>query len=127
MRSSAARKQRQEDDSQLNVWSFIAPTPTGDLLNDLVELMKVRAKKYDRFGTTIGETIYEYEETTGLRVGGEPRATKQEEQRQTSWLARVPKLAGLVKTGDHRRSPVARHHGNLHRVYVDPSVRDIQR
>jgi hypothetical protein len=124
--NSTARKRR-EDDSQMNVWEFVAPAPTGDLRADLVELMKVMARQRDLFGVTIGECVYKYEEETGRRVGGEPRATKQEEQRQTSWLARVPKIAGLKATGDFRRSPVKRHHGSLHRVYCWPSIRDVQR
>ncbi len=126
MSPSAARKPR-EDDAQLNVWQFIAPAPTNDLCHDLVELMKVMARQRDAFGVTIGEVVFRYEKETGRRVGGEPRATKAEEQRQTSWLARVPRLAGLQKTGDYRASPVARQHGTPHRVYVWPSVKDIQR
>lgn len=126
MSSSAARKPR-EDEAQLNVWQFIAPAPTSDVCHDLVELMKVLARQRVSFGVTIGETVKKYEDDTGRRVGGEPRATKAEEQRQTSWLARVPKLAGLERTGDYRPSPVKRHHGTPHRVYVWPSIRDRQR
>ena len=126
MRSSTARKRR-EDDSQLNVWQFVAPAPTGDLRKDLIALIQDMARQKDTFGVTIGECVFRYEETTGKRVGGEPRATKQEEQRQTSWLARVPKEAGLKPIDQFRRSPVSRHHGSLHRVYVWPSIRDVQR
>lgn len=127
MRSSAARKRRQEDDSQLNVWSFVSPAPTDDLCHDLVELMKVMARRADLLGVTVGECVARFEETTGRRVGGEPRATKEEEQRQTSWLARVPKLAGLKATAEFRRSPVPRHHGSLHRVYQNPDTKERQR
>lgn len=100
MSNATVRKRHEEDDAQLNVWQFIAPAQTGDLCTDLVELMKVMARQRDLFGVTVGELVERFESTTGRRVGGEPRATKQEEQRQTSWLARVPKIAGLKATGN---------------------------
>jgi hypothetical protein len=126
MRSSAARKPR-EDDAQLNVWSYIPPAPTGDLKRDLIAVMQDMAREKDAWGVTPGEAIERYERATGKRVGGEPRETKDKEQRQTAWLGRLGKLAGLVATKEVRPSPVKRHHGHRHTVYVHPSIRDVQR
>jgi len=123
MKATATRRRIQEDESQLNVWQFIGPTPSDDIEADLIALIQDKARRADLFGVTIGETVFDYERDTGRRVGGQPRATKAEEQRQTSWLARVPRKAGLVRTAEYRPSPVKRHHGTPHRVYQWPEIR----
>jgi hypothetical protein len=125
MRSSAARKR--EDPLQRSVFDFVAPAPTDDVKHDLVELAKQMARRRDLFGVTIGEVVFEYERTTGRQVGGQKMEDKVKEQRQSSWLARVPVMAGLKRTAERRPSPVARHHKHEHRVYVWPSIRDVQR
>ena len=71
MRSSAARKPR-EDDAQHNVWSYVAPTPTGDLRRDLIQVMQDMAREKDKWGVTVGEAVERYERTTGKRVPPEP-------------------------------------------------------
>lgn len=127
MTGPATRRRNREDEQQLNVWQWVPPAPTGDLKKDLIAIMQDMARQRDAFGVTPGEAIWKYEETTGKRVGGEPRATKQDEQRQTAWLGRLGIMAGLKSTRDTRPSPVKRHHGHRHTVYVWPSIRDIQR
>ena len=124
---TAPARARTQDSAQISVWDFIPPAPTDDVRHDLVELMKVMARQRDAFGVTPGEVVARYEETTGRVVGGEHRPTKEEEQRQTSWLGSLGRLAGLKATKDVRPSPVKRHHGHRHTVYVWPSIRDIQR
>lgn len=101
-----------------SLWEYVAPAPGDDVCADLVNLMREMAKMRGKHGVIIGEVVYEYEMKTGRRVGGKKMEDKVKEQRQTSWLARVPKIAGLLRTGDKRESPLKRHHRKEQRVYV---------
>lgn len=125
MRSSAARKR--EDDAQLNVWQFIAPASTGDDWEDLVQLMADMGRQRDAFGVTPGEAVYRWEQINKREFGDDPATPIKRDQRATSNLGRLGKAAGLRATREVRPSPVKRHHGHRHTVYVWPSIRDIQR
>ena len=46
--------------------------------------------------------------------------TGEEKGRRLSYLGKVLQRAGLVSTGEYRRSHIGRSHGNLHAVYVLP-------
>jgi hypothetical protein len=50
--------------------------------------------------------------------------TGQEKHRQLSYLGKVMEAAGLVPTGEYRRSSILRSHGNLHAVHVLPESRE---
>ena len=112
---------------QPTLWEFVPRLPATDLIVQLVqvarELEKIHTLEHGPlYGVTIGEVVYRAE-TRDIKVGGVPMANKIMEQRQTSWLARVMRVAGFVPTGSYRASPVKRHHGNPHRVYVRREVK----
>lgn len=109
--------------AQPNLFEFVPSAPNDATFRQLVsiaiELEKIHTKKFGPlYGLIIGEVVFEAEQNRGLRVGGEKMDNKNLEQRQTSWLPRVMPAAGFVRTGLYRPSPVARHHGSPHRVWV---------
>jgi hypothetical protein len=57
-----------------------------------------------------------------IRIAGVNRGllTGEERGRTLSWLSKVPAAAGLVTTGNYRRSDVPKAHGNLNAVWVLP-------
>jgi hypothetical protein len=106
-----------------NLWDFVPAAPADATFNQLVaiavELERLHTKKFGPlYGIILGEVVFEAEQNRGLRVGGVQMENKILEQRQTSWLPRVMKAAGLVTTKSYRSSPVKRHHGSPHRVWV---------
>lgn len=104
------------------LWDFIPPEPGSDLFEQLVAIAKALADKNGSHGVTVGEVVFEAEEHRGLKVGGAPMEDKVKEQRQTSWLPRVMKAAGLAPLDQTRRSPVKRHHKHRHTVWVVASL-----
>lgn len=114
--------------AQPNLFEFVPSAPNDATFRQLVsiaiELEKIHTKKFGPlYGLIIGEVVFEAEQNRGLKVGGEEMKNKTLEQRQTSWLPRVMKSAGFVRTGLYRSSPVTRHHGNPHRVWVRKQVK----
>lgn len=111
-----------------NLWDFVPKAPGDAKFHQLVaiavELEQLHTKKFGPlYGIIIGEVVFEAEHNRGLRIGGEKMENKVLEQRQTSWLPRVMKSAGFVRTASYRSSPVKRQHGSPHRVYVRREVR----
>lgn len=75
------------------------------------------------YGITIGEVVLEAE-ARGIVVQAPEMEDKGKQQRATSGLLpRVLPRCGLVRTADYRPSPVKRHHGTPHRVYVRREVK----
>jgi hypothetical protein len=112
---------------QPTLWEFVPRLPATDLVVQLVavarELEQLHTAKHGPlYGVTIGEVVYRAE-TRGIKVGGLPMADKVKEQRQTSWLPRVMKQAGFLTTAAYRPSPVRRHHGTPHKVWVRREVK----
>lgn len=99
------------------MWDYVPPVGDTDLCTELANLMRSMARRRGLYGVTIGETVWEWEKITGRQVGGVPMEDKVREQRQTSWLARVPRVAGLQRTESQRPSPLKRHHQKPQRVY----------
>ena len=122
---SSARKSPVDDGPTL--WDFIPPEPGSDLFDQLVAIAKELADRNGSHGVTVGEVVFEAEEKRGLKVGGAPMEDKVKEQRQTSWLPRVMKAAGLSPLDATRRSPVPRHHKHRHTVWVVTSIIDRRR
>jgi hypothetical protein len=125
-RSTLGRsKKRVEPEPVGNLFDHVPKvSPDNDLLKQLVaianELEQLHTRRHGPlYGVTIGEVVFEAEQNRGLRVESPAIEDKQKQQRALSGLlARVLPRAGLVRTGEHRPSPVKRQHGNLHRVYV---------
>jgi hypothetical protein len=114
--------------AQPNLFDFVPRAPNDATFHQLVaiavELEKLHTKKFGPlYGIIIGEVVFEAEQNRGLRIGGVPMENKILEQRQTSWLPRVMKSAGFVRTAEYRPSPVKRHHSSPHRVYVRRQVK----
>lgn len=112
---------------QPTLWEFVPRLPATDLIVQLVavarELEKIHTLEHGPlYGVTVGEVVYRAE-IRGIKVGGVPMANKIMEQRQTSWLSRVMKEAGFVTTASYRTSPVRRHHGTPHKVWVRREVK----
>lgn len=106
-----------------NLFDFVPSAPADATFQQLVaiavELEQRHTKKFGPlYGVIIGEVVFEAEQNRGLKIGGVVMDNKILEQRQTSWLPRVMKSAGLVTTGSYRSSPVRRHHSSPHRVWV---------
>ena len=80
-------------------------------LDRLVPLARELAEKAGRDGITV-ENVRRAAVDRGLLTGFE-------QGRKLSYLGGLLKRAGLVSTGQYRRSGIGRSHGNLHRVYVD--------
>jgi len=79
----------------------------------LVPIARELAERAGAHGVTVSD----------IRIAAENRGllTGEERGRRLSWLARVPRAAGLRPVpGAFRRSAVARSHANLHQVYVAP-------
>lgn len=110
-----------------NLWDYVPAAPADATFQQLVaiaiELEKRHTEKFGPlYGVIIGEVVFEAEQNRGLRVGGKAMENKILEQRQTSWLPRIMRAANLVTTQRVRRSPVGRHHGNRHTVWVRREV-----
>src|SRR4051812_46337380 len=110
-----------------NLWDFVPKAPSDATFEQLVaianEVEQRHTKKFGRlYGVIIGEVVFEAEQNRGLKVGGVPMENKIIEQRQTSWLPRVMKAAGLVATASYRASPVRRHHNSPHKIWVRREV-----
>jgi hypothetical protein len=111
-----------------NLWDFVPAAPNDATFHQLVAIAIELEKRHTKrlgplYGVIVGEVVFEAEQNRGLRIGGEKMEDKNREQRQTSWLPRIMKAAGLVRTASYRNSPVARHHGSPHRVWVRREVR----
>lgn len=110
-----------------NLFDFVPRAPADATFQQLVaiavELEQRHTKKFGRlYGVIVGEVIFEAEQNRGLRVGGETMKDKGREQRQTSWIPRVMKAAGLVSTASYRKSPVTRQHSSPHKIWVRRDV-----
>jgi hypothetical protein len=70
------------------------------------------AAKAGKHGVIVANVRHEAE-ARGILTGGE-------QGRRLSFLGAVMKAAGLVATGEWRRSDVPKSHGNLHQVWVLP-------
>lgn len=101
---------------------FVPPGPGDAMFDKLVRIAWELSGRTHIIGVTVGETVFEYELTTKKRVGGMPMTDPKREQRQTSWLPRVMKAAGLNAIDATRRSPVVRHHKHRHSIWVRPEV-----
>lgn len=101
------------------LWDFVPPAPAVSLVDQLTAIALELATMAGARGVTVGEIVYEAERR-GIAVGGAVMSDKTKEQRQTSWLARVPRAAGLLATDRVRQSPVKRHHRHRHTVYLAP-------
>jgi hypothetical protein len=111
-----------------NLFDFVPRAPADATFQQLVaiavELEQRHTKKFGPlYGVIIGEVVFEAEQNRGLKIGGVAMENKILEQRQTSWLPRVMKAAGLVTTRSYRPSPVRRQHGSPHRVWVRREVK----
>jgi hypothetical protein len=84
-----------------------------DLILRLVPLARELAGKAGLSGVTVHD----------VRIVAVQRGllTGEEKGRQLSFLGAVMKRAGLVATSEMRRSPVPKSHGNLGRVWRQPS------
>jgi hypothetical protein len=109
------------------LWDFIPPEPGGEIFDSLVAIAKELAHARGSHGVTVGEVVFEAEEKRGIKVGGAPMEDKVKEQRQTSWLPRIMKAAGLAPLDVTRRSPVKRHHKHRHTVWIVAAIPDQRR
>lgn len=120
-------KRSAEPETSGNLWDHVPKAPDTAEFKQLVAIAVEVEQEHTRrhgplYGVIIGEVVFEAEQNRGLKVGGVPMENKTLEQRQTSWLPRVMKAAGFVRTASYRPSPVKRHHGSPHRVYVRRQV-----
>lgn len=99
---------------------YVPPAPGDEVFDHLVRIARELSRRTDIVGCTVGECVFAYESRTGRMVGGMPMSDPKKEQRQTSWLPRIMKAAGLVAIDATRRSPVPRHHKHRHSVWVRP-------
>lgn len=111
-----------------NLWDFVPAAPKDATFEQLValaiELERRHTQKFGPlYGVIIGEVVFEAEQNRGMRIGGEKMKDKNREQRQTSWLPRVMRAAGLVSTASYRSSPVKRHHSSPHKIWVRKDAR----
>ncbi len=114
---------RKYETGQLSLMDeFVPPAPGDELFDELVRIAWWLSGRLDVMGVTVGECVLEYETRTNRRVGGMPKSDPIKEQRQTSWLPRIMKAAGLSAIDATRRSPVPRHHRHRHSVWVRPEV-----
>lgn len=128
--NSGGKKKRAaapQSESAGSLWEHVAPTPATDLVSQLVAIANDLEVEHcvtrgPLYGVTIGEVVFEAE-ARGIKVGGAPMDDKVKEQRQTSWLPRVMKQADLVVTASYRPSPVKRHHGTPHKVWIRREVK----
>lgn len=83
-------------------------------LERLVPLARDLAVKAGTSGVTVADLRHFAEDPSrGLMTGAESRT-------RGSYLGQVMRRAGLVETGQYRRSTVAKSHRNLHAVWVAP-------
>ncbi|NUO62449.1 MAG: hypothetical protein HOQ11_10185 [Gemmatimonadaceae bacterium] len=75
----------------------------------LAPIARALAEDAGRRGITVADVRHEAERR-GILTG-------EERGRRLSFLGSVMKAAGLVPTGEWRRSDIPRSHGNLHQVY----------
>lgn len=80
-------------------------------LERLVPLARDLAEKAGREGVTV-ENVRRAAVSRGLLTG-------EEQGRALSYLGGLMKRAGLVSTGQYRRSGIGKAHGNLNMVWVD--------
>ena len=80
-------------------------------LDRLVPLARELAERAKGDGITVAN----------VRVAAVQRGllTGEEQNRKLSYLGGLMKRAGLVSTGQYRRSGIGRSHGNLNQVWVD--------
>ena len=122
MSGGSATARRHE--GQPSLWEhWVPPAPGTPLFEALVAIAIELSRRPDITGVTVGEVVFEAEEYRGLKVGGLPMENKMREQRQTSWLPRVMRVAGLVSTETTRRSPVKRTHSHRHVVWIPRDTR----
>jgi len=84
---------------------------TAHDLDRLVPLAKELAYRAGADGITV-ENVRRKAVDRGLLTG-------QEQGRALSYLGGLMRRAGLVSTGQYRRSGIGRSHGNLNQVWVD--------
>lgn len=101
---------------------FVPPGPGDEMFDELVRIAWELSGRREIVGVTVGESVAEYERRNRRQVGGIPMTDPKKEQRQTSWLPRIMKAAGLSAIDATRRSPVRRHHKHRHSVWVRPEV-----
>lgn len=108
---------------QLNLLDqFVPPAPGNEMFDDLVRIAWEFSGRPEIAGVTVGEAVFEYERKWKRQVGGIPMSDPKKEQRQTSWLPRIMKAAGLSAIDATRRSPVPRHHKHRHSIWVRPEA-----
>lgn len=93
-------------------WSAPAAAAHREEIARLIPLCIELGRKAGLAGVTVAD----------LRITAVQRGylTGQERGRHLSYLGAVMKEAGLVKTGEYRRSHIEKSHGNLHTVYILP-------
>jgi hypothetical protein len=125
MSTSTARKRKEDEGPTL--FDYMAPADLTETYEQLARIAWELSGRPDVIGVSVGEVVLEAETNRGIKVGGVPMENKTREQRQTSNLPRIMKMAGLVATLMVRPSPVPRHHKHRHTVWVRPEIRDVQR
>lgn len=103
---------------------FVPPAPGDSQFDELVRIALELVDDDSRWGpgVIVGEAVFVYEHRFGRQVGGLPMSDPIKAQRQTSWLPRVMRAAGLKALDATRRSPVARHHKHRHTIWVRPEI-----
>lgn len=101
---------------------YVPPAPGDETFDQLVRIAWELSGRGYIVGVTVGECVAEFERRTKRQVGGVPMSDPKKEQRQTSWLPRIMKAAGLSAIDATRRSPVPRHHRHRHSIWVRPEV-----
>lgn len=107
------------------LWDNIALGRDAELEANLAAIaMDLAGETPRHFGVTVGEVVKLAEER-GLKVGGAVLTDKQLEERQTSWLPKVMRRAGLEATDRMRPSPVPRHKGRRQVVWIRPVEKSV--
>lgn len=101
---------------------YVPPAPGDETFDALVSIAREFSRRHDITGCTVGECVFEFEKRFRRQVGGVPMSDPKKEQRQTSWLPRIMKAAGLTAIDATRRSPVPRHHKHRHTVWIRPEA-----
>lgn len=94
------------------LWESVASQPVRERdLDRLIPLARELAEKAGEYGCTVSD----------VRIVAVQRGilTGEERGRRLSFLGKLMPAAGLVATGQYRRSSVDRSHSNLHAVWVE--------
>lgn len=128
-RLRTSTRKRKEPEPVGNLFDHVPRvSPDNDLFKQLVAIANDVEHQHTRnrgplYGVTIGEVVFEAEQNRGVVVQAPEMEDKGKQQRATSGLlSRVLPRAGFVRTASYRSSPVKRHHGTPHRVYVRRDV-----